>query len=86
MIPTAPVQRKASDMEDKVDDVQLLIRRVKYVVRRLEVIAEGAAKAGVEVVDGLNTHATTKSVSTLEGLCDDVESRLERLREMRRAG
>ena len=36
----------------------------KYVVRRLEVIAEGAAKAGVEVLDGLNMPATTKSVST----------------------
>jgi len=52
----------------------------------LEVTAEGASIAGMELLDGLNKRATTKSVSTLEALCDDVESRLERLATMRRAG
>ncbi len=73
-------------MADKVDDVEHLISRVKNVARRLEVIAERASVARVEMLDGLNQRATTKSVSTLEALCDDVESRLERLAKMRRAG
>ncbi len=52
----------------------------------MEVIADRASIAGVEMLDGLNKRATMKSVSTLEALCDDVESRLERLAKMRRAG
>jgi len=75
-----------SDMAGKDDDVQHLIRRVKNVAQRLEVLAEGASIARVEMLDGLNRRATTKSVSTLEALCDDVESRLYRLRKMPRAG
>ncbi|MBP87351.1 MAG: hypothetical protein CMJ64_11625 [Planctomycetaceae bacterium] len=70
-------------MPDNGDDVQLLVGRVNKVARRLESIAEKATKAGVKLVDGLNNDATYKSVSTLEALCDDVESRLQRLRQMR---
>ena len=86
MMPTAPVQGEVSNVGRKVNDVQLLVSRVNNVARRLEAIAEKAAIAGVAVLDGLNSRTTTKSVSTLEDLCDDVESRLERLRETRRAG
>ena len=67
-------------------NVQLLVSRVNNVARRLETISGKATIAGVAVLDGLNRRTTTKSVSTLEDLCDDVESRLERLRETRRAG
>ena len=73
-------------MPDKGDDVRLFVNRVKDVAVRLEAIAEKAAAKKVEMLDGLNKRATSKSVSTLENLCDDLESRLERLRQMRRAG
>lgn len=72
-------------MTDNADDVQLLVNRVNNVARRLESIAAKATKAGVKLVDGLNDRAANKSVSTLEALCDDVESRLQRLRQMRGA-
>ena len=80
-----PYKEIFSDMAVKVDDVQRLVSRVKNVARRMEVIADRASIAGVEMLDGLNKPATTKSVSTLEALCEDVESRLERLRKMSRA-
>lgn len=73
-------------MPSKGDDVRFFVNRIKDVAVRLEVIAEKAAAERVEILDGLNKRATSKSVSTLEMLCDDVESRLERLRQMRRAG
>ena len=86
MTTIGPYKEIFSDMAGKFDEVQHLISRVKNVARRLDVIAKGASIAGVEMLDGLNKRATTKSVSTLEALCDDVESRLERLATMRRAG
>ncbi len=73
-------------MTDQVDDVQLLVSRVRIVSQRLETVAEKAAVADVKLLDGLNNHAVNKSVSTLEALCTDVEARLHRLREIRRAG
>ncbi len=73
-------------MPSKGEDVRFFVNRVKDVAVRLEEIAEKAATARVEMLDGLNKRATSKSVSTLERLCDDVESRLERLRQMKRAG
>ena len=73
-------------MPSKGDDVRFFVNRVKDVAVRLEEIAEKAATARVEMLDGLNERATIKSVSTLENLCDDLERRLERLRQMRRAG
>ena len=72
-------------MTDKGDDVQLLVSRVRIVSQRLETVAEKAAVADVKLLDGLNNRAVNKSVSTLEGLCNDVESRLQRLCEMRGA-
>ena len=75
-----------SDMAGEIDEVQLLVSRVRHGARRMEVIAERASIARVEMLDGLNQRATAKSISTLEALCDDVESRLERLRKIRRAG
>ena len=73
-------------MPGKSHDVQLFVNRVKDVAVRLEAIAEKAAVERVAMLDGLNERATSKSVSTLENLCDDLERRLERLRQMRRAG
>ena len=73
-------------MPSKADDVRFFVNRVKNVAVRLEAIAEKAAAQGVEMLDGLNKRTTSKSVSTLELLCDDLESRLGRLRQMRRAG
>ncbi len=73
-------------MTGKGDDVRFFVNRVKDVAVRLEAIAEKAAAERVEMLDGLNKRATSTSVSTLENLCDDLESRLERLRQMRRAG
>ena len=72
-------------MTDKGDDVQLLVSRVRIVSQRLETVAEKAAVADVKLLDGLNNRAVNKSVSTLEALCNDVESRLQRLCEMRGA-
>ena len=72
-------------MTDKGDDVQLLVSRVRVVSQRLETVAEKAAVADVKLLDGLNNRAVNKSVSTLEALCNDVESRLQRLCEMRGA-
>ena len=80
---TANEDRK---MPNKGDDVRFFVNRIKDVAVRLEAIAEKAAAERVEMLDGLNKRATNNSVSTLERLCDDVESRLERLRQMRRAG
>jgi hypothetical protein len=73
-------------MPSKGEDVRFFVNRVKDVAIRLEAIAEKAAAERVEMLDGLNIRATSKSVSTLERLCDDVESRLERLRQIKRAG
>ena len=73
-------------MPSKGEDVRFFVNRVKDVAVRLEAIAEKAAAERVEMLDGLNMRATSKSVSTLERLCDDVESRLKRLRQMKRAG
>ena len=73
-------------MPGKGDDARFFVNRVKDVAVRLEAISEKAAAEGVEMLDGLNKRATSNSVSTLESLCDDLESRLERLRQMRRAG
>ena len=73
-------------MENNIDGTQRFVSRVKNAAQRLEVTAEKASIAGLEMLDGLNQRATAKSISTLEALCDDVESRLERLQKMRRAG
>ena len=73
-------------MSDTEDDVQILISRVKSVAQRLEEIGQNASIAGVKMLDGLNRRAVTRSVSTLEDLCNEVESRIERLRGMRHAG
>ncbi len=72
-------------MPSKADDVRFFVNRVKNVTVRLEAIAEKAAGQGVEMLDGLNKRTTSKSVSTLESLCDDLESRLGRLRQMKQA-
>ncbi|MCH8149698.1 MAG: hypothetical protein IH987_17205 [Planctomycetes bacterium] len=72
-------------MTDNADDVQRLVSRVKDVVRRLESVAEKAIKANLKMVDALNNRTVNKSISTLEALCDEVESRIQRLREIRRA-
>ena len=72
-------------MTDNAKDVQLLVNRVKDMARRLESVAEKAIKADVKMVDALNNRTVSKSISTLEALCDEVESRIERLREIRRA-
>ncbi len=72
-------------MTDNADDVQLLVSRVIDVARRLESVAEKAIRADVKMVDALNNRTVSKSISTLEALCDEVESRIERLREIRRA-
>ena len=68
------------------DDVRFFLNRVKDVAARLEAIAEKAASERMELLDGLNERAANKSVSALENLCDDLERRLERRRQMRRAG
>ncbi len=72
-------------MTDNADDVQRLVSRVENVFRRLESVAEKAIKANVKMVDALNNRTVNKSISTLEALCDEVESRIVRLREIRRA-
>ena len=72
-------------MTNNADDVQRLVSRVENVFRRLESVAEKAIKANVKMVDALNNRTVNKSISTLEALCDEVESRIERLREIRRA-
>ena len=72
-------------MTDNADDVQRLVSRVKDVFLRLESVAEKAIKANVKMVDALNNRTVNKSISTLEALCDEVDGRIERLREIRRA-
>ncbi len=72
-------------MTDNAEDIQLLVNHVKDMARRLESVAEKAIKADVKMVDALNNRTVNKSISTLEALCDEVESRIERLREIRRA-
>ena len=73
-------------MPGKSDDVRFFLNRVKDVAARLEAVAEKAASERMELLDGLNERAANKSVSALENLCDDLERRLERRRQMRRAG
>ena len=73
-------------MVTNTDDARSFVHRVKVVAERLDAITEKATGAGVEMLDGLNKRAAKKSVSTLEDLCADLESRLERLQNMRRTG
>jgi len=67
------------------NDLQDLIERVKQVTPRLELIAENASHANVKVVDQLNQVTVSRSVATLEGHCNELEQRLERLRQIRRS-
>lgn len=73
-------------MLDKGDDDQIFVNRVKDVAVRLESIIEKATAERVQMIDGLNKQATSKSVSVLEMLCNDLEIRIERRRKMRQAG
>jgi hypothetical protein len=73
-------------MTAKGDDVRFFIKRVRDVAVRLEAIVDKAAAERVQMIDGLNRQAASKSVSTLEILCNDLEIRIERRRKMRRAG
>jgi hypothetical protein len=74
------------NMVTNTDDARFFVNRVKVVAERLDAVAEKATGARVEMLDGLNKRAANKSVSTLENLCADLESRLERLQNMRRTG
>lgn len=77
---------KDRNVVTNTDDARFFVDRVKEVAERLDAIAEKAADAGVQMLDGLNQRAANKSVSALENLCADLETRVERRHNMRRTG